>query len=391
MNRRDLLTSGAAATFISGFSAAHAQQRPQRLQSPGVYIENRRRNFEITPLPTGITMFIGHFGAGLAAGARARISAPSEIPRGFAQALGLATAFFAAGGQTLLLVNAARRGDGFTDYETVLSEMDGQSGQDFNLLLLVGAEALYPRQTARLSILYETAIRVARNHYGMLLVEAPNVASGHQSWLADLSLNDPDVAAWGPHLQTPSGDTVAPGPTIAGIIADTDNRMGVWKAPAGLGTNIPGHQPALALNQAEIQDMGFSNINPIRATNGQTVIWGARTLSSDPEWKYIPVRRLSRWIERSVNTGIRWAVFEENNINTWTALRTQVEGFLNDIWRQGGLQGPISRQAYYVRCDHMTMTPLDIMNGLLRLELGFAPVRPAEFIVLRFELEIQQP
>ncbi len=131
-------------------------------------------------------------------------------------------------------------------------------------------------------------------------------------------------------------------------------------------------------------------MNVIRYFPGQGVrVWGARTMSSDPEWKYINVRRFCIYLEQSIDRGLQWAVFEPNTELLWVAVRQAVENFLTVHWRDGALLGSKPEHAFYVRCDRGTMTQDDIDNGRLILEIGIAPIRPAEFVVLRFTTQTE--
>jgi phage tail sheath protein FI len=112
-------------------------------------------------------------------------------------------------------------------------------------------------------------------------------------------------------------------------------------------------------------------------------VWGARTLSSDPEWKYVNVRRLALFIERSISEGLQWAAFEPNTETLWNIVRTSVEVFMRRLFQQGAFEATREDDAYFVRCDRTTMTQDDIDNGRLIVVIGFAPARPAEFVVVR--------
>jgi phage tail sheath protein FI len=112
-------------------------------------------------------------------------------------------------------------------------------------------------------------------------------------------------------------------------------------------------------------------------------VWGARTLSSDPDWKYINVRRLFIFIEHSIDRGTQWVVFEPNSEMLWQRVRRAVSAFLNNVWRDGALMGKTREEAYFVKCDRTTMTQADIDNGRLIVLVGIAPVKPAEFVIFR--------
>ena len=170
---------------------------------------------------------------------------------------------------------------------------------------------------------------------------------------------------------------------VAGLWARTDTSRGVHKAPAnevvrranGLGFQVT------AAEQAELNKNG---INCIRSFPGRGIrVWGARTLSSDPEWRYINVRRLVNFISESIMEGTQWAVFEPNDARLWMQLRISTANFLTRVWRDGALFGASPDQAFYVKCDEETNPPDLIEAGQVTTEVGIAPVKPAEFIVFR--------
>jgi uncharacterized protein len=176
---------------------------------------------------------------------------------------------------------------------------------------------------------------------------------------------------------------VPPSGHVAGVWARTDGSRGVHKAPAnevimganGLGFQIT-HEEQGALNK--------SGINCIRSFPGRGIrIWGARTLSSDPEWRYLNVRRLFNYIAESINEGTQWSVFEPNDDRLWMQLRIAAANFLTRTWRDGALFGATPEQAFYVKCDEETNPPENIEAGQVTVEIGIAPVKPAEFVVFR--------
>jgi phage tail sheath protein FI len=131
-------------------------------------------------------------------------------------------------------------------------------------------------------------------------------------------------------------------------------------------------------------------VKSLRSLPSGVVSWGARTLAganvSASEWKYIPVRRLGHHIELSISAGLTWTSLEANQPALWQAIVSVVTPFLTSLWKQGALIGAIAKQAFYVRCDASTTTQADIDQGRCNLEIGFAPTRPAEFVILRFSL-----
>jgi uncharacterized protein len=170
---------------------------------------------------------------------------------------------------------------------------------------------------------------------------------------------------------------------VAGIYARTDIERGVHKAPAneivrGL-TRFEAN-----INKGRQDVLNPEGINALRFFEGRgNRVWGARTMSSDPEWKYVNVRRLFIYLEHSIDKGTQWAVFEPNNQRLWANIRQTVEDFLLVLWRDGALMGEKPDQAYFVRCDRTTMTQNDLDNGRLICLVGVAPVKPAEFVIFR--------
>jgi phage tail sheath protein FI len=184
---------------------------------------------------------------------------------------------------------------------------------------------------------------------------------------------------------------IPPSGVVAGIYVAVDRQRGVWKAPANVRLNNI-IEPVIPIDRALQQNLNIDpssgkSINAIRSFSGRgTLVWGARTLAgNDNEWRYIPVRRLCALIKESLINSTHWAVFEPNDANLWIKIRSQIENYLTQKWRDGALQGSTPTKAFYVRCGlGETMTAQDIIDGRLIIEFGLALVRPAEFIVLRF-------
>jgi hypothetical protein len=157
----------------------------------------------------------------------------------------------------------------------------------------------------------------------------------------------------------------------------------VHKAPANeviMGVNGLGFQ----VTQEEQGGLNRTGINCIRAFPGRGIrVWGARTLSSDPEWRYLNVRRLFNYVSQSLLEGTQWSVFEPNDERLWLRLRASVENFLTNTWRTGALFGATPAQAFYVKCDSETNPPDVIELGQVVCEVGIAPVKPAEFVIFR--------
>jgi phage tail sheath protein FI len=177
--------------------------------------------------------------------------------------------------------------------------------------------------------------------------------------------------------------TIPPSGHVAGVWCRTDATRGVHKAPANevaLGAN----SVAFQITQAEQGSLNKVGINCIRAFSGRGIrIWGARTLSSDPEWRYINVRRLFNYVSESIMQGTQWSVFEPNDQKLWIQLRIAATSFLTRTWREGALFGSSPDQAFFVKCDSETNPPDVIEAGQVVCEIGIAPVKPAEFVIFR--------
>jgi phage tail sheath protein FI len=181
---------------------------------------------------------------------------------------------------------------------------------------------------------------------------------------------------------------VPPSGFLAGIYADTDVNRGVHKAPANVvikGINLVGGLAA-DVTKREQDVLNPVGINALRFFPGLGErVWGARTLSSDTNWKYINVRRLFIYVEKSIFNGTQWVVFEPNNEQLWALVRQSISAFLTTVWQTGALAGTTQDQAFFVQCDRTTMTQDDLDNGRLICIIGLAPVYPAEFVIFRFE------
>jgi len=186
---------------------------------------------------------------------------------------------------------------------------------------------------------------------------------------------------------------VPPSGYAAGMWAKIDGKRGVWKAPAGLESGLLG----VAGLQYVVEDGEQDSLNPLgvnclrKMPGAGPVIWGARTLATkaDPEWRYVPVRRTAIMIEQSIYGGIQWAVFEPNDHRLWSSLRGNIGGFMNSLFRVGAFQGEKASDAYFVRCGlGDTMTQAEIDAGQVIVIVGFAPLKPAEFVIVRIQQKV---
>jgi phage tail sheath protein FI len=201
---------------------------------------------------------------------------------------------------------------------------------------------------------------------------------------------NPDTNATAPRTLT-----AAPSAFAAAMWSRTDGRRGVWKAPAGVEAQLIG----VAGLEFDVGDGDQDQLNPLgvncfrKLPSFGAVIWGARTLATkaDPPWRYVPVRRTAIMIEQSIYNGIQWAVFEPNDHRLWSSLRVNIGAFMDSLFRAGAFQGEKASDAYFVRCGlGDTMTQDDIDRGQVIVVVGFAPLKPAEFVVVRIQQKTQQ-
>jgi phage tail sheath protein FI len=218
-------------------------------------------------------------------------------------------------------------------------------------------------------------------------------AAKGQSSTTDLvprnSVNDTSYAAFyypwimSSDPRTGARKLIPPGGHVLGVYARSDTERGVFKAPAN--EIVKG---ALTLeydiNDNVQDDLNPKGVNAIRSFPGRGIrVWGARTLTSNPLWKYVSVRRLFIFLERSIYEGTQWVVFEPNDDNLWARVKDTIRLFLRSQWRGGALFGRTEDEAFFITCDRTTMSQDDILNGRLICEIGIAPVRPAEFVIFR--------
>ncbi|MEV0293896.1 phage tail sheath subtilisin-like domain-containing protein [Nocardia sp. NPDC050710] len=207
------------------------------------------------------------------------------------------------------------------------------------------------------------------------LTKANSYGAVYFPWVKAL---DPSGRSREPVLLPPSG-------YVAGLYARIDATRGVWKAPAGVEASLNG-VVGLA---TELTDMQQGNLNPIgvdvirRFAGSGVVVFGARTITSDPAWRYVPVRRTAIMLRVSIYNGIQWAVFEPNDESLWSQLRLNIGAFMTTLFRQGAFQGATPTEAFFVKCDAETTTQPDIDAGVVNILVGFAPLKPAEFVVVR--------
>jgi phage tail sheath protein FI len=267
---------------------------------------------------------------------------------------------------------------------------------EISMLVLPELAHTRVRTSSRRSIVAAAVAQCEARRDRIVFIDAPAGAR-------DLGRSDPIIAniksgyaaVYGPWLEVPAGKrapaiSLPASGHVSGVYARGDNERGPWKAPAGMEAEVRGIiGPSLSLSEKELQSLVDGRVNAIadfRGAGRGIVLWGARSRSVDPEWKYVNIRRLAIFIEVSIDRGLQWAVFEPNGEALWANVRTTISDFLLNEWQRGALQGAKPEHAFFVRCDRSTMTQEDIDNGRLICQIGIAPIKPAEFVVIRIGL-----
>jgi Bacteriophage tail sheath protein len=284
--------------------------------------------------------------------------------------------------------------------ETGIEALDQIAPAIFSLLCLPGAASAL--SDANFKAIVGTATAYCAKHRAFLIVDIPpslNTAALMSTWRNDatkMPATSPNSAIYFPRVVVPDPlagglprDIGASG-TVAGIIARTDGARGVWKAPAGTDATILGASLVTELNDDLNGTLNVLGVNVLRSFPiFGSIVWGARTTDGSDakasEWKYIPVRRTALYIEESLYQGLKWVVFEPNDFPLWAQIRLNVGAFLNGLFRQGAFAGVTPREAYFVKCDKDTTTQADVDRGIVNILVGFAPLKPAEFVVLKIQ------
>jgi phage tail sheath protein FI len=219
--------------------------------------------------------------------------------------------------------------------------------------------------------------------------------NGTTTGVAGVGTSSKNAALFFPHLcmANPLKDNqlenFAPCGAVAGIFARTDTQRGVWKAPAGLEATLTGvPKLKVSLTDQEIGELNQIGVNCLKVMPGVgRLVWGSRTLQGSDrlasEWKYIPIRRLALFLEESLYRGTQWVVFEPNDEPLWAQIRLNVGAFMHNQFRKGAFQGSSPKDAYFVKCDGDTTTQNDRDQGIVNILVGFAPLKPAEFVIIK--------
>ncbi len=266
----------------------------------------------------------------------------------------------------------------------------------FNILCIPEATTL---SSTEMQSLYSEAEVYVEKRRAMLIVDistAQNSLDGMQTWMDDNDgLRHPNAAVYFPrtNISDPLNRgrlrSIPSSGTIAGLWARTDAQRGVWKAPAGTDARL---QNVSSLPYV-MTDLENGTLNPLGVNCLRSfpvysnICWGARTLDGADvlasDWKYVPVRRTTLFLEESLFRGTKWAVFEPNDEPLWAQIRLNIGSFMQDLFRKGAFQGTTPQKAFFVKCDGETTTQQDIDSGIVNIEVGFAPLKPAEFVILK--------
>jgi uncharacterized protein len=272
----------------------------------------------------------------------------------------------------------------------------------FNLLcipraaIVNGTDAMKPAEVQTVLTLAETYCEMRRAFFLMDTPSGIDEPQEIKNALASLPRHR-NAALYYPRLRIPDPKSnfqlrsVGASGTIAGLCARTDSARGVWKAPAGTEATLR--------NVTELEDVltdgENGTLNPLAINCLRNfpiygnICWGARTLDGADqqasEWKYVPVRRLALFLEESLYRGLKWVVFEPNDEPLWAQIRLNVGAFMHNLFRQGAFQGRTPREAYLVKCDQETTTQTDINLGIVNIVVGFAPLKPAEFVIIKIQ------
>jgi phage tail sheath protein FI len=270
----------------------------------------------------------------------------------------------------------------------------------FNLLCLPSIGALGDGYDD----LADVATKFCKDNFAFLVLDPPmdattDTAVEMVTWFADASkaptpsesgaLYWPRLTIADPLARSAPRD-IGPCGAVAGIFARTDASRGVWKAPAGIEASLAGADLSVSVSESDSARLNPVGVNVLRTFPVVgNVVWGARTLVGADvqasQWKYIPVRRTALHIEQSLIAGLKWVVFEPNDEPLWAQIRLNVGSFMHDLFRKGAFQGASPREAYFVRCDKNTTTQSDIDKGIVNILVGFAPLKPAEFVVIQIQ------
>ena len=377
---------------------AEMQQRPPEFSAPGVYIEETSFGaHSIEGVPTSTAAFIGPTRIAppvTDSAEREPLRSFLEFEQQYGGLDDLQTAqgpvcnyiaraarvFFDNGGQRLYIGPVAIDAP-VEEYAAALQALPESAG------ISVVAAPGYSARAAAAEIQQVLIDHVSQpERFRFAVLDAPPSATIDEVLAARSSIDSSYAAMYYPWVTTQNSVQLPPSGFVCGIFARVDTARGVWRAPAN-ETVIDALDLQAATDTHAQERLSAQGINTIRSFPARGILlWGARTTSQDPEWKYVNVRRYVMYLEHSIYGGLQWVEFEPNGEPLWAAVRQTITNFLLSNWLSGALMGSKAQEAFYVRCDRSTMTQNDIDNGRLIAEIGIAPVRPAEFVIIRIGL-----
>lgn len=391
---------------------------PRELPHPGLFIEEASQGLHpITGVPTSVTAFVGVAQVG-PLHSPLSITSLTEFESHFGSVTSApdlwctVRAFFDNGGKQALVVRVRapsphRRTTGLPGSRARKTGLYAlERVERFNLLCLtpVTPGADVPIAT------YRKALAYCQERRAMLLIDPPAEWEPSSSTLVHGFVNQlipsqdtlgrpaanammyfPRIWVDDPVI-TGALRLIGPAGAVAGVIARTDETRGVWKAPAGTEATVAGvSKLRFMMSEDDVASLSSQGVNCLRPVLDRVVVWGARTLDGHnelgSEWKYLNVRRFALFLESSIREGLTWVALEPNEEPLWMKVRQVVEQFLHEQWKHGALLGIKPDEAFFVKCDQTTMTQQDLEQGRLVCLIGIAPIRPAEFIIVRIVKE----
>ena len=291
------------------------------------------------------------------------------------------------------------------DADAIVGSPDTRTGMyaldEVDIFNIMCIPILRLKSAAEYTVIVDNALNYCARRFAFLIPDIPigtNSIEKMENWMNEnATLRSKNSAVYFPNTLIPDPlmeyrpRSVAGSGTMAGLYAATDTNRGVWKAPAGTEAGLKG----LAALEYNMTDDENGVLNPIGVnclrnfTNYGNISWGARTTEGSDvlasEWKYIPVRRTALYIELTLKRALKWVVFEPNDEPLWGQIRMNVGSFLHSMFTKGAFQGQSPKESYFVKCDSSTTTQNDIDKGIVNILVGFAPLKPAEFVIISLQ------
>ena len=370
---------------------------------PGVYIEEVPfKGKSIPGVPTSTAAFIDIFEQGPVS-KPVKIECYTDFERVFgglhrrSEASYAVRQFFLNGGCAAWVVRvddpSPQKLTGDRAAQTGMYALEGIAPDIFNVLCIPAAANLDQKGFATV---ISAAEKYCNDKRAFLIIDPPSAIKTKDQMVSWMQTNDDlrhrNAAIYFPRLEIPDPcngkqlRSVGPSGTLAGVYARTDQTRGLWKASAGAEAGLRGANISVQVTDRENSELNKLGINVLRSfPQIGDVAWGARTLEGSDnasEWKYITIRRMALYLEESLHRGSKWTVFEPNDDLLWAQIRSTFGAFMAGLFRQGAFQGTKPSDAFFIKCDETTTTQDDIDAGRINIVVGFAPLKPAEYIVI---------